>query len=138
MVSHTQEMKYDYQTLFLKNDDVRYQAAKNVLVSPGRFMWDTRITISVSVHRAPHPRRSRALEVRTVRLCARRLAATAPCKRLLFNGLSYTGQINPVNGYLFPVEFKNTLTENIVKMNEATDHAGTISDGKHGNLMRLH
>jgi hypothetical protein len=53
----------------------------------------------VSVHRTPHLRRSRALEVRTVCLCARRLAATAPCKRLLSNGLNYTDQINPANGY---------------------------------------
>jgi hypothetical protein len=55
----------------------------------------------VSVHRAPHLLRYRALEVRTVRLRARRLAATAPCKRLLFNELNYTAQINPVNGYDF-------------------------------------
>ena len=60
------------------------------------------IGFGVSVHRAPHLRRSRALEVRTVRLRARRLAATAPCKRLLFSGLNYTGQINPVNGYIHP------------------------------------
>jgi hypothetical protein len=61
----------------------------------------------VSVHRAPHLRRSRALEVRTVRLRARRLAPTAPCKRLLFKGLNYTDQINPVNGYvLFIFPFK--------------------------------
>jgi enolase len=36
----------------------------------------------VSVHRAPHLLCSRALEVRRVRLRARRLASAAPCKRL--------------------------------------------------------
>jgi hypothetical protein len=36
----------------------------------------------VSVHRAPHLLCYRALEVRQVRLRARRLASTAPCKRL--------------------------------------------------------
>jgi hypothetical protein len=70
--------------------------------APGRVKEGTRRDNTnnkkeVSVHRAPHLRRSRALEVRTVRLRARRLASTAPCKRLRCEGLEFLGRFNPVN-----------------------------------------
>ena len=55
----------------------------------------------VSVHRAPHLLRSRALEVPQVRLHARRLAATAPCKRLQIGGRNEIDRFTPVNEYLF-------------------------------------
>ena len=53
----------------------------------------------VSVHRAPHLLRYRALEVRPVRLRARSLASAAPCKRLLGKGLAHMGRFTPENDY---------------------------------------
>ncbi|MDA3894606.1 MAG: hypothetical protein PF482_00510, partial [Desulfobacteraceae bacterium] len=49
--------------------------------------------------RAPHLLCSRALEVRRVRLRARRLASAAPCKRLQNNSLRKIDNFDPVNGY---------------------------------------
>jgi len=53
----------------------------------------------VSVHRAPHLLCSRALEVRRVRLRARRLASAAPCKRLQVKDIRKIDDFDPVNGY---------------------------------------
>ena len=53
----------------------------------------------VSIHRAPHLRCCRALEVQKVRLRTRRLASAAPCKCLQLGGLKRIGLCNPVNGY---------------------------------------
>ena len=52
----------------------------------------------VSVHGAPHLLCSRALEVRKVRLRARRLAFAAPCKHLRISGLQKIETFDPANG----------------------------------------
>ena len=66
----------------------------------------------VSVHRAPHLLRYRALEVRPVRLRARSLASAAPCKRLLGKDIAHMGHFIPVNGYMEPSPDKKRKIEN--------------------------
>jgi hypothetical protein len=58
---------------------------------------------TVCVYRAPHLLRPQALQVRPVRLHARRRASTAPCKRLPLSCRRPHGRFDPVNGYILPM-----------------------------------
>ena len=70
-----------------------------MIVGNGIFILPSFDSFIVSVHRAPHLLRYRALEVPIVRLRARSLAYAAPCKRLPCWAFEFFERFNPVNRY---------------------------------------
>jgi hypothetical protein len=93
------EYAYTYDTQTNQRQGGLADSSGPLVNQPGQSPGDQRIF--VSVHRAPHLLCSRALEVRTGRLHARRRASAAPCKRSSYSVLQPIVHFNRVNGYEF-------------------------------------